>query len=113
MRIRFVTKAQLQVLQASKAEKHLMPDGPIPLFGSLPSAVSRQWGSFYSVESGSFVTLPISATPIQVVIVDMATDGSPLCISTSGYAVGKFKVFGVRVDHSPSPLWGHWIAVCN
>lgn len=44
MRIRFVTKAQLQVLQASKAEKHLMPDGPIPLFGSLPSAVSRQWG---------------------------------------------------------------------
>jgi hypothetical protein len=45
MRIRFVTKAQLQVLQASKAEKHLMPDGPIPLFGSLPSAVSRQWGA--------------------------------------------------------------------
>lgn len=45
MRIRFVTKAQLQVLQASKAEKHLMPDGPIPLFGSLPSAVSRQWGN--------------------------------------------------------------------
>lgn len=44
MRIRFVTKAQLQVLQASKTEKHLMPDGPIPLFGSLPSAVSRQWG---------------------------------------------------------------------
>lgn len=43
MRIRFVTKAQLQVLQASKTEKHLMPDGPMPLFGSLPSAVSRQW----------------------------------------------------------------------
>ena len=25
-------------------EKHTMQDGPIPLFGSLPSAVSRQWG---------------------------------------------------------------------
>ena len=113
MRIRFLTVAQLQVLQASKAEKHLMSDGPIPLFGSLPSAVSRQWGSFVSVDNGSFVSLPISATPIQVVAVDMASGGSPLCLSTSWYVVGKFKVVGVRIDQSPSQLWGHWIAVCN
>ena len=44
MRIRFVTKAQLQVLQASRVKKHTMQDGPMPLFGSLPSAGSRQWG---------------------------------------------------------------------
>lgn len=54
MRIRFVTKAQLQVPQASKAEKHLMSDGPIPLFGSLPSAVSRQWGQTNAERTTSF-----------------------------------------------------------
>lgn len=63
MRIRFVTKAQLQVLQASKAEKHLMPDGPIPLFGSLPSAVSRQWvlypiRDFYCSRRVTLIYLP-------------------------------------------------------
>lgn len=25
-------------------EKHTIPDGPIPLYGLSPSAVSRQWG---------------------------------------------------------------------
>lgn len=64
MRIRFVTKAQLQVLQASEAEKHLMPDGPIPLFGSLPSAVSRQWG--YS--SYGYVKFPIAFTAFRRVL---------------------------------------------
>ena len=64
MRIRFVTKAQLQVLQASKAEKHLMPDGPIPRFGSLPSAVSRQWG--YS--SYGYVKFPIAFTAFRRVL---------------------------------------------
>lgn len=79
---------------------------------TLPSE-HEQWGSFVSVDNESFIILPISATPIQVVVVDMASSGIPLCLSTSGYAVGKFKVVGVRVDQSPSPLWGHWIAVCN
>nr|DAE17504.1 MAG TPA: hypothetical protein [Siphoviridae sp. ctoRD1] len=64
MRIRFVTKAQLQVLQASKAEKHLMPDGPIPLFGSLPSAVSRQWG----VNVHGIITLPVSCQLINIIV---------------------------------------------
>lgn len=43
MRIRFVTRAQLQVLQASRVERHTMWDGIIPLSGLSPSAVSRQW----------------------------------------------------------------------
>nr|DAV20275.1 MAG TPA: hypothetical protein [Caudoviricetes sp.] len=73
----------------------------------------EQWGSFGPVDNESFIILPISATPIKVVVVDMARNGIPLCMSTSGYAVGKFKVVGVRVDQSLSPLWGHWIAVCN
>lgn len=45
MRIRFVTRDQLQVLQASRMEKHTIPDGTIPLYGLSPSAVSKQWGS--------------------------------------------------------------------
>ena len=67
MRIRFVTKAQLRVLQASKAEKHLMPDGPIPLFGSLPSAVSRQWGTTNNDKGagGTSFAYPIACTPLS------------------------------------------------
>lgn len=55
MRIRFVTRAQLQVLQASRMERHTMWDGIIPLSGLSPSAVSRQWG-----ESTSPITFPIA-----------------------------------------------------
>ena len=89
-----------------------MQDGPIPLFGSLPSAVSRQWGSFKSIDSGSFVTMPLAATPFQVVVNDMNDDGNALCMSTLNYATGKFKVTGVRNNLNKTQLWGHWIAVC-
>lgn len=37
-----------------------MPDGPIPLFGSLPSAVSRQWGIVTTTNSPHDYTLPLS-----------------------------------------------------
>ena len=111
MRIRFVTKAQLQVLQASKAEKHLIPDGPIPLFGSLPSAVSRQWGSFGLVASGSVISLPISATPVVVIPVDMNTNNNSLIYSTVDYRNGSFRVYGNRVDGN-TELYGTWLAIC-
>lgn len=94
-------------------EKHTMQDGPIPLFGSLPSAVSRQWGSFESIDSGSFVTMPLAATPFRVVVNDMNADGNSLCMSTLNYATGKFKVTGARNNLDKTQLWGHWIAVCN
>lgn len=51
MRIRFVTRDQLQVLQASRMEKHTIPDGTIPLYGLSPSAVSKQWGLNLSRQS--------------------------------------------------------------
>lgn len=41
-------------------EKHTMQDGPIPLFGSLPSAVSRQWGSYDSISYHTDITFPIT-----------------------------------------------------
>lgn len=44
MRIRYAIKAHLQVLQASRMEKHMMPDGPRPLSGLSLLVVCRQWG---------------------------------------------------------------------
>lgn len=76
MRIRFVTKAQLQVLQASKTEKHLMPDGPIPLFGSLPSAVSRQWGYSNGCTKTWVATLPISSSSSYAALAGDAGGGA-------------------------------------
>lgn len=71
MRIRFLTSAQLQVLQASKTEKHLMSDGPIPLFGSLPSAVSRHWGFVTIPDNRTYVdfTLPVTFTSGALAVV--------------------------------------------
>lgn len=45
-------------------EKHTMQDGPISLFGSLPSAVSRQWGFGKTAQT---FTLPISTQWSKVV----------------------------------------------
>lgn len=79
----------------------------------LLSLVSKHWGSFGSIDSGSFVTMPLAATPFQVVVNDMASSDNSLCMSTLNYATGKFKVTGVRNDLDKTQLWGHWIAVCN
>lgn len=107
------TKATPQVNAYRTINVQLPPLELKILFAILSCWTYRQWGSFGPVDNESFIILPISATPIKVVVVDMARNGIPLCMSTSGYAVGKFKVVGVRVDQSLSPLWGHWIAVCN
>lgn len=51
-------------------EKHTIQDGTIPLSGSLPSAVSRQWGKERTNSSNRavLVTLPISANNILIAI---------------------------------------------
>jgi hypothetical protein len=68
MRIRFVTRAQLQVLWASKTEKHTIPDGTIPLYGLSPSAVSRQWGTIVLYSGTGKIILPISAKVYVIVL---------------------------------------------
>ena len=70
----------------------------------------EQWGSFGFIDSGSFVTMPLAATPFQVVVSDMERDGNSLCMSTLNYATGKFKVTGARNDLSKTQLWGHWLS---
>ena len=100
MRIRFVTKAQLQVLQASKAEKHLMPDGPIPLFGSLPSAVSRQWGT---VTAGDYA-LPISfASNYSVVANDIGSAATSIKIEKKTNSIVNF--YGAGGYYTPSVIF--------
>ena len=60
-----------------------MPDGPIPLFGSLPSAVSRQWGVATGSKAEAYasskfhVTLPINyQKQIAQVLVTMQNGGT-------------------------------------
>ena len=73
----------------------------------------RQWGAFGLIDSGTFVNMPLSANPLQVVVVDMNDDGNALCMSTLNYTNGKFEVTGKRNDLTKTQLWGHWIAICD
>ena len=100
------------VLTASGVRYNIANNGYI-CFGSFFGGLIIQWGSFKSIDSGSFVTMPLAATPFQVVVNDMNDDGNALCMSTLNYATGKFKVTGVRNNLNKTQLWGHWIAVCN
>lgn len=72
-----------------------------------------QWGTFGYVNDGDYIAMPLSGTPLQVVVNDMADNTNPLCLSTLDYVEGKFKVRGSRIDSTTSQLWGHWIAVCK
>lgn len=57
--------------------------------------------------------MPLSANPLQVVIVDMNNNSNALSMSTLDYAKGKFKVTGERNNLTKSQIWGHWIAICD
>lgn len=100
------------VLTASGVRYNIAQNGYI-CFGSFFGGLIIQWGSFEFIDSGSFVTLPLAATPFQVVVTDMNDVGNSLCLSTLNYATGKFKVTGARNNLDKTQLWGHWIAVCN
>lgn len=79
MRIRFVTKAHVQVLQASRMEKHTIPDGPIPLYGLSPLVVCRQWGSQLVALNGmtqSFA-LPVHISYAMAAVMTMRSGDFP------------------------------------
>lgn len=64
-----------------------MPDGPIPLFGSLPSAVSRQWGD---VTAGDYA-LPISfASNYSVVANDTGAAAASIKIEKKTNSIVNF-----------------------
>lgn len=100
------------VLTASGVKYNIAQNGYVCL-GSFFGGLIIQWGSFGYTDSGSYITLPLSSFPIVVVANDMADYTNPLCLSTSDYVEGKFKVYGDRIKTTESQLWGRWIAVCK
>lgn len=100
------------VLTASGVKYNIAQNGYVCL-GSFFGGLIIQWGTFGYVDSGTFVNMPLSANPLQVIVVDMNSDGNALCMSTLDYTNGKFKVTGRRNDLSTTQLWGHWIAICD
>ena len=78
-----------------------------PNFGGL----IIQWGSFENVVSGSVISLPISATPVVAIPVDMNTSNNSLTYSTIDYTNGSFRAYGNRFDGN-TVLFGHWLAIC-
>lgn len=100
------------VLTASGVKYNIAQNGYVCL-GSFFGGLIIQWGNFGFVDSGTFVNMPLSANPLQVIVVDMNSDNNSLCMSTLDYTNGKFKVTGRRNDLSTTQLWGHWIAICD
>ena len=100
------------VLTASGVKYNIAQNGYVCL-GSFFGGLIIQWGNFGFVDSGTFVNMPLSANPLQVIVVDMNSDNNALCMSTLDYTNGKFKVTGRRNDLSTTQLWGHWIAICD
>lgn len=99
MRIRFVTRAQLQVLQASRMERHTMWDGIIPLSGLSPSAVSRQWGT--TNKSQSYTAFPIAYTKFAIKCYSPTNPNeySGVIITTSNNSQ-DISLTGINVDPS-------------
>lgn len=103
----------IKMLLDASGVKYLIDTNGYVCFGSLFGGLIIQWGTFGFVDSGTFVDMPLSANPLQVVVVDMNSNGNALCMSTLDYTNGKFKVTGSRNDLATTQLWGHWIAVCK
>lgn len=80
----------------------------------LPSTLlseHEQWGSFMAVASGSVISLPISATPVVAIPVDMNKTNNSLIYSTVDYRNGSFRVYGNRAN-GDNNLYGTWLAIC-
>lgn len=98
------------VLTASGVKYNIAQNGYI-CFGSFFGSLILQWGSFGKVVSGSVISLPISATPVVAIPVDVNTRNNSLTYSTVDYRNGSFRVYGNRFDGN-TDLYGNWLAIC-
>ena len=98
------------VLTASGVKYNIAQNGYI-CFGSFFGSLILQWGSFGKVVSGSVISLPISATPVVAIPVDVNTGNNSLTYSTVDYRNGSFRVYGNRFDGN-TDLYGNWLAIC-
>lgn len=75
---------------------------------------NRQWGYTGQIEQRTYITLPISATPLEVVANDMNIDGNPLILATANYELGKFMIGGRRISGDIDKyVWAYWVAICK
>ena len=98
------------VLTASGVRYNIAQNGYV-CFGSFFGGLIIQWGSFRAVASGSVISLPISATPVVAIPVDMNSTNNSLIYSTVDYRNGSFRVYGNRADGN-NELYGTWLAIC-
>ena len=98
------------VLTASGVKYNIAQNGYLCL-GSFLGGLIIQWGTMGKVASGSVISLPISATPVVVVPVDMNTSNNSLIFSTVNYTNGSFRIYGNRVDGN-TEVYGTWLAIC-
>lgn len=98
------------VLTASGVKYNIAQNGYV-CFGSFFGGLIIQWGSFEKVVSGSVISLPISATPVVAIPVDVNTGNNSLTYSTVDYRNGSFRVYGNRFDGN-TDLYGNWLAIC-
>ena len=98
------------VLTASGVKYNIAQNGYV-CFGSFFGGLIIQWGSFRAVASGSVISLPISATPVVAIPVDMNSTNNSLIYSTVDYRNGSFRVYGNRADGN-NDLYGTWLAIC-
>ena len=105
-----LTESQLAGQQKITRKLFLQLQGRKLLFIVLP-LVSKQWGSFEKVVSGSVISLPISATPVVAIPVDINISNNSLIYSTIDYRNGSFRVYGNRLDGN-TDIYGNWLAIC-
>lgn len=98
------------VLTASGVKYNIAQNGYVCL-GSFFGGLIIQWGTFVNVASGSVISLPISATPVVAIPVDMNVDNDSLIYSTVEYRNGSFRAYGNRVRGNTT-LYGTWLAIC-
>ena len=98
------------VLTASGVKYNIAQNGYV-CFGSFFGGLIIQWGSFVKVVPGSVISLPISATPVVAIPVDINNSNNSLTYSTVDYRNGSFIVYGNRFDGN-TDLYGHWLAIC-
>lgn len=104
----------IKMLLNASGVKYLIDTNGYICFGQYFGGLIIQWGEFYQIDAGAYITLPLSSEPIQVVANDMADEhNNTLCIGTSSYGKGEFRISGDRIKSSGSQLWGHWIAICK
>lgn len=101
----------IKMLLDASGVKYLIDTIGYICFGSFFGGLIIQWGSFEQVVSGSVISLPISATPVIVIPVDMNISNNSLIYSTVDYRNGSFRVYGNRVDGN-TVVFGTWLAIC-